>query len=463
MSEPPQDPFIDPASGLPWTGSQRVKRALARRLPRTARSFHWLRAKLRHYAGRAWQRLLGIPRTGRWLAFVGREVLRRRRQAGLTVGIDITPLWDSLTGVGWYLYRLIEQLAGHREVTIRLYGPNLLTGEDVPGPKVALPVGPHIEHVAFDVPHGLVFSKGWFMGFVRGLEPLLIALDRNRVLFAPNYFLPRRFLLAGGGRVTTIHDLGLHRVPDTLQEETREALGRHLERSTARSRRLIAVSGAVRDELVELGYAPAEKIDVIHHGPGQLAAIRPTRLPDGVEPPFALHVGTLEPRKNILALLAAWRTLEELMPSPPPLLLCGKFGWKSEEIEEAVAAAGRRVRHLGYVDEGELAALYAAAAVVVFPTLYEGFGLPAVEAQQAGAPLVCSDLPVLREVAGDGAVFAPSDDPVAFARAIAELLQDDDARRAVAERGRQNAATFSWSRAAEATIDSWRAAADAAP
>lgn len=463
MPESTQDPFIDPATGRPWTRTQRVKRALARRLPRTARAFHWLRAKTRYYAGRVWQRLCGVPRTARWLGFVADQVKRRRREQRLTVAIDVTPLWDSLTGVGWYLYRILQQLAEHPEVRIRLYGPNLLTGADVPEPVAPLPTGPAVEHVAFDVPHGLVFSKGWFMGFLRALEPLLIALDGNRVLFAPNYFLSRRFLLARGRRVATVHDLGLHRVPETLQEETRKALRAHLKRSAARSRRLISVSGAVRDELVEFGYAPADKIDVIHHGPGQLADVEATQLPAGVEPPFALHVGTLEPRKNILQLLAAWEQLQDLLPAAPQLVLCGKFGWKSEAIEQAVQVAETtgRVRHLGYVEVGELAALYAAAAVVVFPTRYEGFGLPAVEAQEAGAPLVCSDLPVLREVAGEGALYVPADDAAAFAEAVAGLLADEGSRRDLVRRGRDNAARLSWQRAAEATVDSWRRATEA--
>lgn len=464
MHESPQDPFIDPATGKPWTSSQRVKRALARRLPRTARAYHWLRAKSRHYAGRAWHRLCAIPRTGRWLAFVVREVRRRRHAEGLTVAVDVTPLWDSLTGVGWYLYRILEQLRDHPDVTLRLYGPNLLKGEDVPDPVAPLPTGSAIERVGFDVPHGLMFSKGWFMGFIRAFEPLLIAGDGNRVLFAPNYFLSRRFLLARGARVATIHDLGLHRVPETLQEETRNALRSNLKRSTARARRLISVSAAVRDELVEFGYAPAEKIDVVHHGAGQLADVAATQLPAGVARPFALHVGTLEPRKNILRLLEIWEALATLRPEAPTLVLCGKFGWKSEAIERAVEAAqdGGRVQHLGYVEAGELAALYEASSVVVFPTRYEGFGLPAVEAQQAGAPLICSDLPVLREVAGDGAVYAPVDDAAAFARALADLLDDDGARQDLAAKGRQNAARFSWGRAADATVNAWRAAAGAA-
>jgi len=458
MPEQPQDPFIDPETGHPWTRSQRLKRGLARRLPRTARTFHWVRAKARHYAGRLWYRTRCLPGTGRWLKFVAGEVWRRRRDRGLTVAVDVTPLWDPLTGVGWYLYRVIEQLADDENLQVRLYGPNLLTGPDVPEPFIELPEGRALEHVAFEVPHTLSFSAGFFMGLLRGLEPLMIALDRNRVLFAPNYFLPLRFLLARGSRVSTIHDLGLHKVPETLQEETRKALASNLRRSTRRANRLISVSAAVRDELVEFGYAPREKIDVIHHGPGQLATVEATELPGGVPGSFALHVGTLEPRKNILYLLEAWERLGRELDDPPQLVLCGKFGWKSEEIQQAVERSSQTglVTHLGYVSEGELAALYQSAAVVVFPTRYEGFGLPAVEAQQAGAPLVCSDLPVLREVAGDGARFAPVDAPETFAETVADLLGDPAARAELADRGRDNAAALSWRRAADATVSTWR-------
>ncbi len=203
---------------------------------------------------------------------------------------------------------------------------------------------------------------------------------------------------------------------------------------------------------------------MIHHGPGQLAGVEATSLPAGVSPPFALHVGTLEPRKNILFLLAVWDELHERGGNVPPLVLCGKYGWKTDELNEAVRAAtdDGRALHLGYVAEGELAALYARATVVVFPTRYEGFGLPAVEAQLAGAALVCSDLPVLREVAGDGAVYASPTDTAAFADAVAVLLDDPDARAELAERGRRNIDGLSWRRAADLTAATWRQAAGGA-
>ncbi len=386
---------------------------------------------------------------------------KRRRDQRLTVAVDVTPLWESLTGVGWYLFRILERLTHVENVAIRLYGPNQLIGEDVPDPVVRLPEGPAIEHVVYEVPHDLALRPGLLMKFMQLAEPLLVALDRNRVLFAPNYFLPRKFKFARGRVVTTIHDLGSRKVPHTLAEETLTALEDNLRRSTARAQRIITVSAAVRDELVDLGYAPREAIDVVHHGPGQLAEVEATEIPESVRIPYVLHVGTLEPRKNVLGLLAVWEILRGRDVDVPLLVLCGRYGWKADELRKAVgeAEAAGWALHLGYVGEGELAALYRNATLVAFPTLYEGFGLPAVEAQQAGAPLVCSDLPVLHEVAGDGAAYAPPDDPEAFADAVEALLKDPDARRSLAERGRRNAAGLSWQRAAEQTVDTWTRAA----
>ncbi len=384
---------------------------------------------------------------------------RRRAEQRFTVGVDVTPLWESLTGVGWYLYRLLEHLTEVDGVAIRLYGPNQLEGEDVPDPVMPLPRGPSIEHVVFEVPHDLTLRPGFLMRCLQWLEPLLIACDGNEVLFAPNYFLPGNFTLARGKVVATIHDLGSRTVPDTLAAETLDALRRNLDRSVRRATRLISVSAAVKNELVDYGYATAGRVDVVHHGPGQLASVEPTRLPDGVDPPYALHVGTLEPRKNIRYLLDVWHRVREA-GHDVRLVLCGRLGWKAEEISSALADAEAEgwCRQLGYVEEGELAALYRDASLVVFPTRYEGFGLPAVEAQQAGAPLLCSDLPVLREVAGEGAIFAPADDAGAFAAAASELLDAPEQRERLVEAGRANAARLSWQRAATETVASWRTA-----
>jgi len=459
MAEP--DPDIDPVTGRPWTPWQRACRSLARRLPRTARAFHRSRAALRHLAGRIWHRIRQVGRTARWISASIRRLVALRREQRITVAVDVTPLWEPLTGIGWYLYRLLEHVADRDDLALRLYGPTAIDSTDRQRPVVPLPAGPAIEERLWPVPDDLAVPAGWVIRCLRRLEPFVLALEGNRVLFAPNFFLPRRFALARGRRVATIHDLGVRRVPWTLQAETLDALQAKLERTVRSARLLISVSAAIRDELVELGLASAEKVRVVHHGPGQLAAVEPTGLPPGVPEIYALHVGTLEPRKNVLLLLEAWRELRRRDPGAPVLVLCGKYGWRSEQIETQVRAAEREgwAVHAGYVEEGELSALYRRAALVVFPSLYEGFGLPAVEAQHAGTPLVCSDLPVLREVAGDGALFAPVDDPVGLAAAVHRVLSEEDLRKRLIAAGARSVARLSWRDAARDTAEVWREAA----
>jgi alpha-1,3-rhamnosyl/mannosyltransferase len=172
---------------------------------------------------------------------------------------------------------------------------------------------------------------------------------------------------------------------------------------------------------------------------------------------FGLHVGTLEPRKNIAVLLEAWRLVREKLPDCPPLVLCGRYGWKAEEIRTAVEQAESEgwVVHPGYIDDPQLAALYHRAEVVVFPTLYEGFGLPAVEALWGETPLVCSDLPVLHETTGDAALFAPPDRPDRFAQAILSVLTTPEVSHELVEKGRRRVAELSWEKTSRETAAVW--------
>jgi alpha-1,3-rhamnosyl/mannosyltransferase len=382
---------------------------------------------------------------------------KRRGEERLTVAVDIAALWEPLTGIGWYLYRLIEHLAERQDLRLRLYGPSTVWSPDLDPPVIELPQGPAIEVVLRQVPEDFFLSAGWIIRLLRKLEPLLIAADGNDVLFAPNYFLPRRYSLARGARVTTIHDLGLEKVPWTLRSETLQELKEQLEQQVRRSDCLITVSRAVRDELAEYGYAKPDRVHAIHHGPGQLAAVEPGVLSADFPDRFGLHVGTLEPRKNITALIEAWRLARQRLAECPPLVLCGRYGWKADEIREAVEEAVKEgwVVHPGYVDDPSLAALYHQAEVVVFPTLYEGFGLPAVEALWGDTPLVCSDLPVLHETTGEAALFAPADRPDLLADAIVKVLTTPDLRQQLVTRGRQRVKELSWDKTARETAAVW--------
>lgn len=449
-----------------WTWSQRLKRALSRRFPRlriaydVARGYlGWGRDRLVAMLG-----LLSFPRwrnTMNWLSQEWAVLSARRSEPRLTVGIEIASFWEPLTGIGWYLYRLIENLAERDDLRVRLYGPSSIASQDLEPPVVALPEGPAIEFVQRHVPHRLVLPTGGLLGWLRRLEPLLIAADGNDVLFAPNYFLPRRFDLARGARVATVHDLGLRHFAWTLRSETLAELNEKFEHAVFEASRLITVSAAIKQELVAAGLADPARVTVVHHGPGQLSSVEPGELPTATPADFALHVGTIEPRKNIVALLDAWRVVRDRLENAPQLVLCGKYGWKTNAIRSKVKEAERQgwLTHLGYVEDSELAALYQRAKVVVFPTLYEGFGLPAVEALWARTPLVCSDLPVLREVTGGAALFAPPDRPDLFAERVIEVLTDSGLRDRLIETGAARVRDLSWAAAAESTARVWAEAA----
>jgi alpha-1,3-rhamnosyl/mannosyltransferase len=408
----------------------------------------------------SWLRPQYVALTVRWLWSAFRRARGRSREHRLTVAIEAAPLWEPLVGIGWYLYILLRHLADRDDLRIRLYPPQLLPpGQRQQDPVVPLPEGPALEFVEYGVPAALEPFLRLARPLLRLATPALIAADRNDLRFAPNYYLPRRFRFAGGRFVATVHDLALYRCPETMAPETVALLRRHLPSVLATADRLITDSSTVRAELVAEGLAAADRVDAVPLGPGQLGEVVAGDLPAGLEPGYALHVGTIEPRKNLAVLLAAWRRLRAAGDAPI-LVLCGRVGWRSETIigplEEAESEGW--LKRLGYADSPRLKALYEGAAVVVMPSIYEGFGLPAVEAMAAGAPLVLSDLPVLREVAGDAAVFAAADDSAAWATEIRKLLDDRALRDRLVAAGRRRLQRFDWQRTADATTDVWRRA-----
>ena len=412
----------------------------------------------------AWPTPRRAVATWRWARRLAADVRRRRGETGLTVAVDISPLFDALTGVGWYLHELLRQLADRPGLRLRLYGPTLFTVPDGPRPVTTLPQGRAVEWVRHEVPDDLLVRRTWLAPLMRVVEPCVVAADGNRVVFAPNFVLTRPLAAAGGPLVVTVQDLTVYRMPRAMLPETRADLEHKLERTLARARAVITPSETVRTELAEQTGADPRAIHAIWDA-GRLDAAPSGELPPGVPRRFVLQVGTIEPRKNVATLLAAWPRLRALLPDAPPLVLCGKLGWRQESIERALARAGAEgwLRRLGYVPDETLRTLYGRAAAVVCPSVYEGFGLPLVEAMAAGTPLVCSDIPVFREVAADAAVFVPAADDEAWARAVAGVLSDPDRARELAARGSVRVRAFNWRHTADRTLAVWADAAGGGP
>lgn len=443
-----------------------------RRLRRLLSPLHpnRLRARLLHGANRlGWHHVVfwaaGLaPRrlaaSWRFLRTLRDEQAARRRDPRLKVAVDIGPFWEPLTGIGWYLYRLLEQLADEPDLVLRLYGPDFVDKGDQRAPVVPLPSGPAIEVVKYVVPRDFSIPYYHYADWLRRRGARRVDADGNQVLFAPNFFLPPSLFRCRGRLVATVHDLGFLKVPETLRESTRRELEQHLKSTLARAAAILTDSQAVREELVETGWVAPAKVTAVHLAAPHRPAGPDAAPPAGTPARYFLFVGTLEPRKGIDVLLAAWHQAAAATDDGPWLVLAGGLGWKTAELEAALsAAAERRVRHFGYLPEDQLAALFAGAEWLVFPSRYEGFGLPAVEAMAAGVPLLLADLPVLRELAGDAALYAPPADAAAWAALLARAGGDAALRAEYARRSRERGRLFDWRQTAAETAAVFRAAA----
>ncbi|HLH26373.1 MAG TPA: glycosyltransferase family 1 protein [Chloroflexota bacterium] len=289
----------------------------------------------------------------------------------------------------------------------------------------------------------------------QALLPIELAGERLDLLHGPDFTVPLRRRCPA---VVTIHDLAFLRYPEIQTADSRRHYGQ-VARVVQRVERVVVDSAWTGADVEALLGVPPARIRVVHLAPtpapppsaAGVAAVRAHYALDG---PFLLYLGTLEPRKNLGTLL---RAFARLGPSEPArLVLAGPRGWLDEPIVAAAERLGERVRLLGPVPPADLAALYAAATAFVFPSLYEGFGLPPLEAMAAGTPVVAAKASCLPEVLGDAALFVPPEDEAGLTEALRAVLADSALRADLRARGLARAAAFSWERTAAATLAVYR-------
>jgi glycosyltransferase involved in cell wall biosynthesis len=267
--------------------------------------------------------------------------------------------------------------------------------------------------------------------------------------------------------VLTVHDLIFRHLPEHHKPLNRWYLRWALPLYCRRADRIIAVSEATRQDLIEAYDLPPEKIQVIYEAAAP--RFRPTSDRDqaavraryGLPARYLLVVGTLEPRKNLTRLLRMWTALRQT-GEVPPLVLVGARGWLIDEFFAALARSAYREDVIlpGYIADADLPAVYGGATAFVFPSLYEGFGLPPLEAMACGTPVACSNTSSMPEVVGDAALtFDPRDDE-AMAEALRRIVDDADLQAELRERGLRRAAQFSWARAARETAALYRSLLD---
>ena len=279
--------------------------------------------------------------------------------------------------------------------------------------------------------------------------------------FIPPYFGARR-------KVITIHDLNFLLYPQFKTVDTLRYYTGNIRAAVRQADHILANSQATKHELQNLLNVPGDKIMV--HLLGVSEAFRP--LPDAavqvvldryqLARGYLLFVGTVEPRKNLAGLLDAYHRLLDVLPDAPPLVLVGNRGWLYDDIMAKIRdlKLGERVRWIEGLPFADLPAMYNGAAVLVVPSFYEGFGLPALEAMACGVPTVVSDRGALPEVVGDVGLRIDPDQPDSLIEGLRRILTDSTLRQASMQAGLARAATFTWRRAAEIALSVYRRVLD---
>jgi glycosyltransferase involved in cell wall biosynthesis len=274
------------------------------------------------------------------------------------------------------------------------------------------------------------------------------------VLFVPAHVIP--FILPSRRlppSVVTIHDLGYRHFPNAHPWRQRRYLDWSTRWSTQVAACVIAVSQATADDLQSAYAVDRRKIDVIYEA---TVPIAPETIPSSPPRarPYALYVGTIQPRKNLVRLAQAYAGLVRSHAVEWDLVLAGSLGWLGDEVLRAIDAVGLpdRIHRLGYVTDDELPALLYGARFFCYVSLYEGFGLPVLEAQAAGVPVMTANNSSLPEVAGDAAILVDSTDVDAIADAMLRLSNDEALRQRLIAAGHANVARFSWQKAARETL-----------
>ncbi|NBW74167.1 MAG: glycosyltransferase family 1 protein [Sphingomonadaceae bacterium] len=370
----------------------------------------------------------------------------------LNLGLAVDALSPALTGIGRYCWELVSRVPGQPEIESATYW----RGND----RILHPERLLRGNRSSLTPRARF--RRWGLRRIRsagliGDSALWPRRHGVQLFHGPNFMLPP-WVESG---VITVHDLSVFLLPETHPAARIQAFEHSFRDSLERARRIITPSQTIRRELAEFAGIAPDLISVVPMGVSRAfapvyhedrrAILARLGLPEGG---YALTLATLEPRKRIDRLLDAWRILPEGLRLRFPLAIAGASGWENAALQERIgeAVAEGWAIALGYVDDADLPALYSGAHAFIYPSMYEGFGMPPIEAMACGVPVAVANCSCLPEISSGAAALINPEDPESTAASLAEVLTDEVWRASAVERGFEVAASYSWERCISETV-----------
>lgn len=346
----------------------------------------------------------------------------------------------NVSGIGYYTQRLASALAEEPSIQIESFSFNFL------GRQPQQPLSDKVSTRTNKLFPLRIYAKLESHGLAPAFDIFMKKVD---LTIFPNYSswpTVNSRLIA-----TTIHDLTYVKHPELVEEGNLAHLNRVTKRSIAKSDYILTVSETAKNELVETFGVSPDKI-ITTSIPPEEKFFRPSSneihnkygIPTDK---YILFISTIEPRKNLPKLIEAYRLLPKIVQDEYSLVIAGGMGWKSEESQQSIAYTerdGLNVKYIGYIDEEDKSALYQKASLYVMPSIYEGFGMPILEAFASKVPVVASNIPVLRETAGEGAVFFEHNNPADISSSISSVLSDPKISSLLIKKGQQELKKHSW-------------------
>lgn len=366
--------------------------------------------------------------------------------------INTSPLLGPRTGIGNYTLQIAQRVMRMPESKITFFDGDYT--QKLPINTVgASGKQPSLIRYLKRFPH--IFNK---IKEIHGLIRASSLKKRHFDLYFEPAFIP--LSVPAKRLVITVHDFSFHLHRDWHPLDRVLWFEKHFWSGIKKAHHFIFISDFIRNSAIdEFGFDPS-RCTTIHCGvdhslfyPRPKEELEIVRQRYDITAPFILFTGSVEPRKNLKGLLKAYISLPEHIHRDIKLLIVGFSGWQHTEIMQIIQTHTKDIRYLGYVPKEDLACLYNLAEVFVYPSFYEGFGLPPLEAMACGTPVIVSNTSAMPEVCGDGAIYVNPDDMSQLTQAILTLLEDMDMRKRLAKQGENRAAMFSWDKAAESHIN----------